>query len=47
MKAIMLMFDTLIKDMLPNYGNEWVYAPNFKRLNEKFHTFDNFCSACI
>ena len=28
MKAIMLMFDTLIKDMLPNYGNEWVYAPN-------------------
>ena len=42
MKAIMLMFDTLIKDMLPNYGNEWVYAPNFKRLNEKFHTVDNF-----
>lgn len=42
MKAIMVMFDTLSKAYLPNYGNDWVKAPNFERLSEKCMTFDNF-----
>ncbi|CAM4418942.1 sulfatase [Paenibacillus alkaliterrae] len=41
MKAIMLMFDSLNKHMLPNYGCDWVQAPNFKRLEERIVTFDN------
>jgi len=40
MKAIMVMFDSLNRLMLPNYGCEWVKAPNFKRLAEKTVTFD-------
>lgn len=40
MKAIMVMFDSLNRHMLPNYGNEWIEAPNFKRLGEKTVTFD-------
>lgn len=41
MKAIMVMFDTLNRHCLPNYGCEWIHAPNFKRLGEKTVTFDN------
>jgi arylsulfatase A-like enzyme len=41
MKAIMLMFDSLNRHFLPNYGCEWTHAPNFKRLGEKTVTFDN------
>lgn len=41
MKAIMVMFDSLNRHMLPNYGCDWVHAPNFKRLGEKAVTFDN------
>ncbi|QUI25758.1 sulfatase [Vallitalea pronyensis] len=40
MKAIMVMFDSLNRRMLPNYGCEWIQAPNFKRLGEKTVTFD-------
>ncbi|UQZ82040.1 Arylsulfatase [Paenibacillus konkukensis] len=40
MKAIMLMFDTLNRHMLPPYGCDWIHAPNFKRLAEKTVTFD-------
>ncbi len=40
MKAIMLMFDSLNRHMLPPYGCDWVHAPNFKRLAEKSVTFD-------
>jgi len=40
MKAIMVMFDSLNRHMLPPYGCEWVHAPNFKRLAEKTVTFD-------
>jgi arylsulfatase A-like enzyme len=40
MKAIMLMFDSLNRHMLPAYGCDWVHAPNFKRLAEKTVTFD-------
>jgi arylsulfatase A-like enzyme len=40
MKAIMLMFDTLNRHMLPPYGCDWVHAPNFKRLAERTVMFD-------
>lgn len=42
MKAIMLMFDTLSRNFLPNYGNSEINAPNFKRLKEKCLTFEKF-----
>lgn len=42
MKAIMIMFDTLSRSYLPNYGNSWIQADNFKRLGKKTVTFDNF-----
>ncbi len=41
MKAIMLMFDSLNRHMLPNYGCDWVKAANFERLAEKTVTFNN------
>ena len=41
MKAIMVMFDTLNRHMLPPYGCDWTHAPNFARLAERTVTFDN------
>ena len=41
MRAIMVMFDSLNRHMLPPYGAEWVHAPNFERLYERTVTFDN------
>jgi arylsulfatase A-like enzyme len=41
MKAIMVMFDTLNRRMLPPYGCDWVHAPNFARLAECTAVFDN------
>ena len=41
MKAIMVMFDTLNRHMLPPYGCDWVKAPNFERLAKKANTFEN------
>jgi arylsulfatase A-like enzyme len=41
MKAIMLMFDSLNRHMLPPYGCDWVHAPNFSRLAQRTATFDN------
>lgn len=41
MKAIMVMFDTLNRRMLPPYGCDWVHAPNFERLAERTVTYDN------
>jgi arylsulfatase A-like enzyme len=41
MKAIMVMFDSLNRRMLPPYGCDWVHAPNFQRLAERAATFDN------
>lgn len=41
MKAIMVMFDTLNRRMLPPYGCDWTHAPNFARLAERTVTFDN------
>ncbi len=40
MRAIMVMFDSLNKDMLSAYGCSWTHTPNFKRLEEKSATFD-------
>ncbi|MGW3566087.1 sulfatase [Streptomyces sp. NPDC000941] len=41
MKAIMVMFDSLNRHMLPSYGCDWTHAPNFARLAERSVTFDN------
>ncbi|RRJ62497.1 sulfatase [Paenibacillus oralis] len=40
MKAVMVMFDSLNRHMLPAYGCDWVQAPNFERLAERSVTFD-------
>lgn len=40
MKAIMVMFDSLNRLMLPPYGNDWVKAPNFERLAGRTVAFD-------
>lgn len=40
MKAIMLMFDSLNRHLLPPYGCDWTHAPNFQRLAERTLTFD-------
>ncbi|MEM7734480.1 MAG: sulfatase [Deinococcota bacterium] len=40
MKAIMVMFDSLNRRMLPSYGCDWVHAPNFARLAEKTVQFN-------
>lgn len=41
MRAIMVMFDSLNRKMLPNYGGVGVHAPNFERLAARTVTFDN------
>ena len=41
MRAIMVMFDSLNRHMLPPYGCTWTHAPNFARLAERTVTFDN------
>lgn len=41
MKAILLMFDSLRRDMLPPYGGNEVIAPNFQRLAQKTVVFNN------
>nr|WP_172686627.1 sulfatase [Enterococcus faecium]AJY53555.1 arylsulfatase [Enterococcus faecium] len=42
MRAVMIMFDTLCREYLSNYGNKWVKTPNFQRLEEKTITFTQF-----
>ncbi|MCC7492350.1 MAG: sulfatase [Fimbriimonadaceae bacterium] len=41
MKAVMVMFDSLNRHMLPCYGCDWTHAPNFRRLAERTVTFDH------
>jgi arylsulfatase A-like enzyme/chorismate mutase len=41
MRAILVFFDTLNRRFLPPYGNDWIHAPNFKRLAERTVIFDN------
>src|SRR5438045_4422444 len=40
MKAVMVMFDSLNRHMLPPYGCTWTHAPNFARLAQRTVTFD-------
>ena len=40
MKAVMVMFDSLNRHMLPPYGCDWTHAPNFQRLAERTVAFD-------
>ncbi len=40
MRAIMVMFDSLNRHLLPPYGCDWIHAPNFRRLAERTVTFD-------
>ncbi|MDD3809060.1 MAG: sulfatase [Erysipelotrichaceae bacterium] len=42
MRAIMVMFDTLTRGYLSNYGNKWVKTPNFQRLQNRCTRFDKF-----
>ncbi|MFI9560405.1 sulfatase [Nonomuraea endophytica] len=41
MKAIMVMFDSLNRHMLPPYGGDWTHAPNFARLAACATTFEH------
>ncbi len=41
MKAIMLMFDSLNRNFLPSYGNNWIKADNFTRLAKHAIQFQN------
>jgi arylsulfatase A-like enzyme len=41
MRAIMVMFDSLNRRMLPPYGGDWTHMPNFARLAERTVTFEN------
>ena len=47
MKAIMVMFDSLNRIMLPPYGGLDIVAPNFQRLAEHAATFDNFYAGSL
>ena len=47
MRTIMVMFDTLTRKFLPNYGCEWTQLPNFHRLGEKCVRFDNFYAGSL
>ena len=40
MKAVMLMFDSLNREMLEPYGCDWFKTPNFRRLAEHSVCFD-------
>jgi Arylsulfatase A and related enzymes len=40
MRAIIVMFDSLNRRMLPPYGYEYAHAPNFSRLASRTATFD-------
>lgn len=41
MKAIMVMFDSLNRRLLPPFGAEHVHAPHFERLAARIALFDN------
>ncbi|MFH5182558.1 sulfatase-like hydrolase/transferase [Paenibacillus sp. TAB 01] len=47
MKAVMVMFDSLNRHMLPPYGCGWIEAPNFQRLAERSVTFDRCYSGSL
>ena len=41
MKCIFIVLDTVRRDYLATYGNDWVQTPNLKRLAERGVVFDN------
>ncbi len=41
MRTIFILFDSLNRRFLPNYGCDWVQAPNFERLGKRSVTFEN------
>lgn len=41
MKAIFIVLDTVRRDYLQAYGNDWVKTPNLMRLAQRGVTFDN------
>ncbi|MGI5471729.1 sulfatase [Streptomyces sp. CA-132043] len=41
MRAVMVMFDSLNRRLLPPYGCDWTHAPHFARLAERTAVFDN------
>ncbi len=41
MRAIVVLFDSLNRKFLPNYGCGWTHAPNFERLGRRTVTFEN------
>ena len=45
MKAIMVMYDSLNREMLESYGCNWTKTPNFKRLAEKCVQFEQCYAA--
>ena len=47
MRAIIVMFDSLNRHMLPSYADTVVDAPNFTRLAAKAVTFDNFYAGSL
>jgi arylsulfatase A-like enzyme len=47
MRAIILMFDSLNRHMLPVYNQTFVEAPNFARLAAQAVTFDNFYAGSL
>ena len=47
MRTIMVMFDTLTRKFLPNYGCDWTQLPNFARLAGHCTRFDNFYSGSL
>ena len=48
MKAIMIMFDSLNRHFLPNYGCSWTVMPQFQRLAERALTLTvSMAEACL
>ena len=41
MRAVLVLFDSLNRRLLPPYGTDWVHAPNFTRLAAHAVRFDN------
>lgn len=47
MRTIMVMFDTLTRKFLPNYGCSWVHMPNFERLEQHCVRFERFYAGSL
>ncbi|MDA2809359.1 sulfatase [Nocardiopsis sp. RSe5-2] len=47
MKAVILMFDSLNRHLLPPYADTFVDAPNFARLAHRAATFDSFYAGSL